>query len=689
MSRLWQGLVLAVSGLFAYPLQAGVFMVGDEDGVLWQVDPTSGAAKQVGDMGVVMTDIAFAPSGELFGISPPDDLYRIGLNERAPDNPDRIPSTLIGSLGIAYRGPIGRRDVFSLEFDASGTLFFATFAPFAGGELGTVNTLTAEPALVGIIGFNNGGDLAFAPDGRLFMNETQPSGLKLDPSQTARNRLIEIDPSNGSGTLVGSIGFRNVLGMDFVGDSLFGHTLQGELISIDTATGAGTLVANTNPTVRAYGASYTDVLEPTPQMRFESHLPEPTGVKNLVLVTHGWNATGEDRVAWVEVMADTIRARVDPNEWEVVAYQWTEEAKTKRPLANSRQQGTLDGKILAARNYDRVHLIGNSAGGDLVDAMAEQINAAQYGTVIHTTFLDAYAPPWSDDYGAFSTWSDHYFNTGDFPLVYTETLLDNAHNFNVSNLNPLPDDSFFGHQWPRTWYFETIVDASGSSQYGFPLSHEGGNWNPSQYPKGEETVLGQGQPPGSIEWLAQWAGQYLDLQAGAHVVSRTGLVQFFQNGLSMQTDSPVWFIGEVDIEDKVNLLRFDLEFTSATGAEGLLAVYFDDYVLGKIDERFAPAGIQQVVFELDDPLPGSHTLSLRLDSFSDVPSSVSISNLEWGAVQVVPEPSTLILTALAVLALIASCLWRCLGSGSLAKLGQIIPAPRTKESCSKKAPHPE
>jgi len=647
MCRLLRGVLLIVSGLFTCPGQAGVFMVGDEDGVLWQVDPTSSASEQVGDMSVVMTDIAFAPWGELYGVSY-TDLYRIN------------PAT---AAIIEHVGPLGITGYANaLEFDNAGRLYVATLQSWSQGELGVIDLVTRQTTVVGNIGYPSDGDLAAASDGTLLMSSCIIGGGLIP--QCVNDRLVLIDPTITSGRLgtpIGLMGSTYTHGMDFVGEELIGTTLAGQLILIDTTTGVATLRAVTNPTVRAYGASFTEVVAPAPQMRFESHLPELTGAKNLVLVTHGWNPEGEDRVAWVDVMADMIKTRVDPSEWEVVAYQWTKEAKTKRPLANSRQQGTLDGKILAARNYDRVHLIGNSAGGDLVDAMAEQINAAQHGTVIHTTFLDAYAPPWSDEYGAFSTWSDHYFNTGDFPLVYTETLLDNAHNFNVSNLNPLPDDWAFGHQWPRAWYFETIADASGSSQYGFPLSYEGENWNPGQYLKGEETVLGQGQPPSSIEWLAQWAGQYLDLRTGAHVVNRTGLVQFFQNGLSMQTDSPVWLIAEVDMEDEEDLLRFDLEFTSEAGAEGLLAIYFDDYVLGKIDERFAPAGIQQVVFELDDPLPGSHTLSLRFDSFSDVPSSVSISNLEWGSVHFVPEPSALTLAILAVLALAASYLRRRLG----------------------------
>jgi len=654
MCRSLRWAVLVATGFADCPLQAGVFMVGDENGVLWRVNPVSGAAEPVGDMGVVMTDIAFAPSGDLYGISY-TDLYRIN------------PAT---AAVIEHVGPIAiGGQANALEFDRSGTLYVASIQSWSQGQLGTIDLATRQTTVLGSIGYPSDGDLAAAPDGTLLMSSCIIGGLI---PQCTNDRLVRIDPTATTGRLatpIGLTGFTYTHGMDFVGDRLIGTTLAGKLISIDTATGAAALIANTNPTVRAYGASYTEFPAPPPQPRFESHLPEPTGARNLILVTHGWNPTGEDRVAWVDVMAEVIRTRVDASEWEVVAYQWTDEAHTFLPdvaLYHGFQQGSLEGGVLAGRNYDHVHLIGNSAGAALVDGIAQQINLYSPHTTIHTTFLDAYASPWVvpwvDHFGASSDWSDQYFNVGDLPSfppflsVLTETVLDNAHNFDLTNLNPLPEDPYFGHQWPRTWYFDTILDMSGSQHYGFPLSYEGGNWDPNQYAKGQVTILGVGQPSKPIEYVVQWAGQYLDLQAGMYVVSPTGVVQFSPNGLSMQTDSPVWLIAEIDIEGEVDLLRFDLEFTSAAGAEGLLAVYFDDYSLGKVEERFVPNGIQQLVFELDDPLPGSHALSLRLDSFSDVPSSILISSLEWGSVQVVPEPSTFVLTVLTLLCIVALCL---------------------------------
>jgi hypothetical protein len=64
-------------------------------------------------------------------------------------------------------------------------------------------------------------------------------------------------PPSADGTEVGSIGFRNVLGMDFVDGTLYGTTNDGDLIRINTATGQGTLVGRMNPAVAATGASST------------------------------------------------------------------------------------------------------------------------------------------------------------------------------------------------------------------------------------------------------------------------------------------------------------------------------------------------------------------------------------------------------------------------------------------------
>ena len=46
-----------------------VMHVDDSSGILGRVDVATGSVSVIGNMGVVMTDIAFNPTGQLFGLS--------------------------------------------------------------------------------------------------------------------------------------------------------------------------------------------------------------------------------------------------------------------------------------------------------------------------------------------------------------------------------------------------------------------------------------------------------------------------------------------------------------------------------------------------------------------------------------------------------------------------------------------
>src|SRR3989338_781152 len=184
MRRLSWLMTLAVSLFVVCPLQAGVFMVGDENGVLWKGDPASGASEQVGDMGVVMTDIAFAPWGELYGVSF-TDLYRI--------NP--FTATVIEQVG-----PVGiSGQVNALEFDSAGKLYVASMQSWSQGELGVINLATRQTTVVGSIGYPSDGDLAAVPDGTLLLSSCIIGGGLIP--QCVNDRLILIDPTITTGRL--------------------------------------------------------------------------------------------------------------------------------------------------------------------------------------------------------------------------------------------------------------------------------------------------------------------------------------------------------------------------------------------------------------------------------------------------------------------------------------------------------
>ena len=61
---------------------APILYIDDENGVLGTVDVATGVATVIGSTGVALTDIAFAPTGELYGISF-TDLYKINPNTGA------------------------------------------------------------------------------------------------------------------------------------------------------------------------------------------------------------------------------------------------------------------------------------------------------------------------------------------------------------------------------------------------------------------------------------------------------------------------------------------------------------------------------------------------------------------------------------------------------------------------------
>ena len=171
------------SGLLAVsaPALAGPQLwVDDSAGRLGKVDVSTGVVTIVGNMGVVMTDIAFDPFGNLFGIGA-GKLYSINSGNAAV--------TVIGSLGAT---------VNSLVFSADGTLYAAN------NLLYTVNTTTGAATALGNVssGYTSAGDLAFV-GGELFLSSTGRS----------TDSLFKLNTTTGIGTRVGSLGVGAVYGL--------------------------------------------------------------------------------------------------------------------------------------------------------------------------------------------------------------------------------------------------------------------------------------------------------------------------------------------------------------------------------------------------------------------------------------------------------------------------------------------
>lgn len=157
---------------------------------------------------------------------------------------------------------------------------------------------------------------------------------------------------------------------------------------------------------------------------------------------------------------------------------------------------------------------------------------------------------------------------------------------------------------------------------------------------------------GEIPSLAASLGKSIDLAAGPYVTSTSGTISFADGPLLMTTGSPVWITSVVTVEDVVNALTFDLDFTSDLGAEGLLAVYWNGEVIGTVDERVTADAATSFILSLNqDFAPGTYQLAFRLDPYSAVASSVEIANVS--AFRTVAEPDACVQSILLAAALLA------------------------------------
>lgn len=187
------------------------------------VDVATGATSLKGSTGIALTDIAFSPSGDLYGISF-SSLYKVNSNTGA--------TTLVGSLG-SVSGTAN-----ALVFGSDGTLYMA------GSSLYSVNTSTGAASAIGAIGFQSGGDLAFI-GGDLYM-------------ASSGNQLVEVDVTTGDGTLIGNLGVGSMFGLATPNNvNLYGVAGQSVYL-VNTTTGAATFQSTFDPTLSggAFGLAF-------------------------------------------------------------------------------------------------------------------------------------------------------------------------------------------------------------------------------------------------------------------------------------------------------------------------------------------------------------------------------------------------------------------------------------------------
>ena len=180
---------------------------------LGTVDSATGATTIIGNMGTFLTDIAFDPSGNLYGVG------GLGFQHVFSVNKVTGLATDLGDSGTPLN---------SLVFGPDGTMYSAY-----GTTLYTVNPITAAVTTVGTTGFTASGDLAFHA-GNLYMT-AMDSGT---------DDLVQINPVTGAGTLIGPIGATSVYGLADGHDGVLYGVVGNHVISINTTTGAGTPVSS-------------------------------------------------------------------------------------------------------------------------------------------------------------------------------------------------------------------------------------------------------------------------------------------------------------------------------------------------------------------------------------------------------------------------------------------------------------
>ena len=250
MIRLKGVLAAVVLAIASNASAAPIMYVHDSDGTLGRVDVATGSVQVVGEMPQTMTDIAFDPSGNLYGVTF-GSLYSINSSTAA--------TTLIGNLGFTAN---------ALVFGADGTLYGAGIS----SNLFTIDPATGASSVVGNMGFSSGGDLAFN-GGNFYL-------------ASSGSQLVQVNPATGAGVLIGSFGVSSVFGLATGNDGILYAVAGTNVYTVNTATGAATNPVNYAGTALgvAFGQSFfTEAGAPDPEV------PEPG---TLALLSLGTTAAG-------------------------------------------------------------------------------------------------------------------------------------------------------------------------------------------------------------------------------------------------------------------------------------------------------------------------------------------------------------------------------------------------------------
>jgi hypothetical protein len=233
----------------------------------------------------------------------------------------------------------------------------------------------------------------------------------------------------------------------------------------------------------------------------QAKLPEGR-TPNLVVMVHGCCTDGNGVIDVWESFGRFIAGTFGvPLPWEVVVWDWHNLTPAFNPgeaLRNAVGQGQFLASEIERYTYTHIHLIGHSAGSQLIQTAGRQLadhfsaKPESEQPFLHLTFLDAYAPldQGRDTYGNLTGYpkhySEHYVDRG-HPVGKpgTDACLDFAFNFNITDWQGASSDdlSDFGHNWPIIWYKRSITIPGFTTKYGYVLSPEHNDLSLSQLAK--------------------------------------------------------------------------------------------------------------------------------------------------------------------------------------------------------------
>ncbi len=449
---------------------------------------------------------------------------------------------------------------------------------------------------------------------------------------------------------------------------------------------------------------------------------------NAVLITHGWNSNAFDWVeemaqGWVEEMAqgvcrtlnatqyfperkaDAVLPICSGNGWDVFTVDWSTMAFDESILppityVKAENVGHQVSTYLRRYNYRYIHLIGHSAGSNVIETAASVL--APF-SVIHETFLDAYDPQSnmvadrhvSDHYGSSADYADNYVDTrtlGAGVLDPTDLHLTHAYNIDVT---PEGDDDCgvsgiaCRHSRPYRFYLKSIFkveqgnddyDASyqgagkdrvaKTGEMGFVFSKEAedrlnilaqrkdtachmddaGNCPPVANPTHGALYYLRGAirdttvdaVTGAVNYTKGAGAKLFDtLSFSVSTPSLNGMAVARDETMtkaSQSTPIPAWMVTYVTTTSPVNRLRFNWRF--ASGGEGFMQVFVNENLVGQLDQRFLPvASAEPKSLYVGELPPGTYRIAFRLDGYGTAASGIELTGVELGLEGLATGPS--------------------------------------------------